>query len=358
MAIRVKSVNEGSPAERAGILPEMLLLEADGNPLNDMLDYEFYTAAARVALEVQQGTERKTLIVDKGEYEPLGCEFATYLIDEKHSCSNHCMFCFIDQLPPGLRDTLYFKDDDERLSFLYGNYITLTNLSPHEVERIMRMHISPINISVHTTNPELRVRMTANKRAGEVLAYLERFAQAGISMNFQLVVCRGINDGDELRRTLGDLLELGDAVESIAAVPIGLTRYREKLYPLTTYDKESAAQVLGILEEYGDRCLEEWGRRVIFPADEWYLEAGRPLPDYDYYEDYAQLENGVGMWRMYREDFLDALEEAEAPAKPLKWDLVTGTLAAPLIRETTAALCQKYPGVEISVHPIQNNFFG
>ncbi|MBQ5755582.1 MAG: DUF512 domain-containing protein, partial [Oscillospiraceae bacterium] len=178
------------------------------------------------------------------------------------------------------------------------------------------------------------------------------------SMNFQLVVCRGINDGDELRRTLGDLLELGDAVESIAAVPIGLTRYREKLYPLTTYDKETAAEVLDILEEYGDKCLEEWGRRVIFPADEWYLEAGRPLPDYDYYEDYAQLENGVGMWRMYREDFLDALEEAETPAKPLKWDLVTGTLAAPLIRETTAALCQKYPGVEICVHPIKNDFFG
>ncbi len=360
MAIRVKAVEEGSPAEQAGIQPGMLLLEADGNPLNDMLDYEFYTAASRIRLKVrpQEGQEQE-LWVEKDEYQPLGCDFETYLIDEKHSCANHCMFCFIDQLPKGMRPTLYFKDDDERLSFLYGNYITLTNLSPHEVERIKKMHISPINISVHTTNPELRVRMTANKRAGEVLAYLKDFAQAGISMNFQLVVCRGINDGQELRNTLRALLALGDeAVESIAAVPIGLTRYREHLYPLTTYDAPTAAGVLEILEEAGEKCLADWGRRVVFPADEWYLQAGRPLPDYDFYEDFVQLENGVGMWRKYREEFLWELESAPAPQKPLEWDLVTGTLAAPLIREMMGRVEAKWPQVKIRVHPIQNDFFG
>ena len=229
------------------------------------------------SLFAQNGAQQ-TLTVEKAEYEPFGCDFKTYLADEKHSCDNHCMFCFIDQLPPGLREPLYFKDDDERLSFLYGNYITMTNLSEREVERIVKMHISPIFISVHTTNPALRVRMMANKRAADTLRYLDVFAQAGIEMNCQLVLCRGINDGDELRRTLDDLLALCPQVCSIAAVPAGVTDYRDKLYKLTPYDAASAAETLDILESYSRRCREQFGKSIVYPSDEWYLTAGRSVP--------------------------------------------------------------------------------
>ena len=241
--------------------------------------------------------------MQKGEYEPLGCDFATYLADQKHSCDNHCMFCFIDQLPKGLRETLYFKDDDERLSFLYGNYVTLTNMSPREMERIKTMHISPINVSVHTTNPELRIRMLANKKAGVILDQVKDLASAGIEMNCQLVVCRGVNDGAELRRTLEDLIPLAEHISSIAAVPSGLTDYRQGLYKLTPYDQPTAAAALDILEEYGEKCKKTLGTRLIYPGDEWYLQAGREIPSGDFYEDYAQLENGVGMWRLYHDEF-------------------------------------------------------
>ena len=223
MALRVQSVDEGSPAQALGITPGCVLLSADGNELADMLDYQYYTVASQFRLALCRDGKLEYLDVKKEEYEPLGCSFKTYLGDEKHSCDNHCMFCFIDQLPPGMRESLYFKDDDERLSFLFGNYITMTNLSEREVDRIIKMHISPIFISVHTTNPQLRVRMMANKRAAETLDYLDRFAKGGIEMNCQLVLCRGINDGDELRRTLDDLLALRPQVGSIAAVPAGVT---------------------------------------------------------------------------------------------------------------------------------------
>ena len=223
MPLHLVSVDEHSPAQRLGLEPGCTLLAIDGNPLNDALDYQFYTSAPHFTLTICQNGAQQQISVEKGEYEPFGCNFKTYLGDEKHSCANHCMFCFIDQLPPGMREPLYFKDDDERLSFLYGNYITMTNLTDREVERIIKLHISPIFISVHTTNPQLRVRMMANKRAAETLRYLDVFAKGGIDMNCQLVLCRGINDGDELRRTLDDLLRLRPQVESIAAVPAGVT---------------------------------------------------------------------------------------------------------------------------------------
>lgn len=359
MPVRVQTIEKGSVAERLGIQPGTTLLSVDGNELNDMLDYQFYTASPKFTLAASMGGKLEYLQVDKGEYEPLGCEFSTYLIDEKHSCANHCMFCFIDQLPKGLRETLYFKDDDERLSFLFGNYITLTNLSQHEVDRIKRMHISPINVSVHTTNPQLRVRMMANKRAGETLKYLQEFADAGITLNCQLVLCRGINDGDELRRTLTDLTNMHPAVQSIAAVPAGLTDYRQGLYPLTVYDKESSAATLKILEEFGNRCKQQYGRRMIFPGDEWYLTAGIPIPPAAFYEDYAQLENGVGMWRLFHDQFLAELECGHrGPFLPKKVDMVTGTLVAPLIRQMADAMQKKYRTMSIRVHAIQNNFFG
>lgn len=359
MAVRIKDVQKGSAADVLGLTAGTMLYSADGNEINDMLDYQFYTSGANFELAVMKEGKLDYLKVEKGEYEPLGCDFETYLIDEKHSCSNHCMFCFIDQLPKGLRDTLYFKDDDERLSFLFGNYVTLTNLNDHEFERIKKMHISPINISVHTTNPELRVRMLANKRAGEVLKYLDEFAEAGIQMNCQLVLCRGVNDGDELRRTLDKLTQMYPAVQSIAAVPSGLTDYRKGLYKLEAYDQQSSCEVLDILEEYGNRCKEKYGDRVVYPGDEWYLCAQRPIPQGSFYGDYLQLENGVGMWRMFHDEFLAELEFTRRRWPiPRRMDVVTGTLAAPLIEEMMGELMKRNRSVKIEVHAIKNNFFG
>ena len=358
MALYVTAVDENSPAERLGISVGCALLAIDGHPLNDALDYQFYTTPAQFSLALCEHEQHRTVQVEKGEYEPLGCNFKTYLGDEKHSCSNHCMFCFIDQLPPGMREPLYFKDDDERLSFLFGNYITLTNLSEHEIDRIIQMHISPIFVSVHTTNPQLRVRMLANKRGGEVLQYLPRLAAGGIELNCQLVLCRGINDGEELRRTLQDLLALHPRVGSIAAVPAGVTDYRKGLYKLTAYDKESAAATLDILEEFAARCRAEYGRSVVYPSDEWYLTAERPIPPAEFYDEFAQLEDGVGMWRLYHDTFMEELDNYAGLVLPHSLDVVTGTLAAPLIQDCAEALMRKYPQVQVTVHAIRNEFFG
>lgn len=358
MAVRIQSVDPGSTAEALGLAPGDELLSVDGNPINDMLDYQFYTDSAAFRLTAVRAGLEQAFPVQKQERQPFGCNFATYLADKQHSCENHCMFCFIDQLPPGMRESLYFKDDDERLSFLFGNYITLTNMGDHEIERIIKMHISPVNISVHTTNSELRVRMLANKKGGESLRHLRTLAAAGVTLNCQLVLCRGVNDGDELRRTLTDLLALGDSIQSIAAVPAGLTDYREHLYKLTPYDAVSSAAVLDILEEYGDRCKAERGSRIVYPSDEWYLNAGRPIPPDEFYEDYAQLENGVGMWRNFAVEFLAELDKPHRLYGQKQIDLVTGTLAAPLIQAMADELQRQYPMVQITVHPIRNDFFG
>lgn len=358
MALRVESTDSGSPAEKLGILPGDILLAVDGNELSDMLDYQYYTAATSFRLALTKQGKLTYLEIRKGEYEPFGCNFKTYLGDDKHSCVNHCMFCFIDQLPPGMRESLYFKDDDERLSFLYGNYITMTNLSEREVERIIKLHISPIFVSVHTTNPQLRIRMMANKRAGETLEYLERFAKAGIEINCQLVLCRGINDGEELRRTLNDLLALRPQVGSIAAVPAGVTDYRQGLYKLETYDRDTATETLDILEEYSRRCRAQYGKSIVYPSDEWYLTAQRPIPSAEFYDEYAQLEDGVGMWRLYHDTFLEALSEPRRFVLPHKMDVVTGTLAASLITQMADMLHGQYPQVSVTVHAIRNDYFG
>lgn len=273
MPLYVTKIDEGSPAQKLGLSLGCALLAVDGHPLNDALDYQFYTTPAAFSLDVCENEQHRTIRVQKGEYEPLGCNFKTYLGDEKHSCSNHCMFCFIDQLPPGMRAPLYFKDDDERLSFLFENLLYYADQpdGPRDRPHHPGAH-QQIFVSVHTTNPELRVRMLANKRGGEVLKYLPKLATGGIELNCQLVLCRGINDGDELRRTLTDLLALRPQVGSIAAVPAGVTDYRDKLYKLTPYDKESAAATLDILEEFSMKCRAEYGR-VIYPSDEWYLTA-------------------------------------------------------------------------------------
>ena len=358
MALYVTAVDENSPAERFGLTVGCALLAIDGHPLNDALDYQFYTTPTSFSLEVCENEQHRTVQITKAEYEPLGCNFKTYLGDQKHSCSNHCMFCFIDQLPPGMRESLYFKDDDERLSFLFGNYITMTNMQDHEIDRIIKMHISPINISVHTTNPQLRVRMLANKRGGEVLKYLPRLVEGGIAVNCQLVLCRGINDGEELRRTLGDLLELTPMVQSIAAVPCGVTDYRQNLFKQIPYDAETSAAVIDIMEEFGDECKRRHGKRIIYPSDEWYLKAGRPIPDPEFYEDYDQLENGVGMMSLFREEFLAELEKPHRIYGTKQLDVVTGTMASPLICEMMDELHRQYPMIEVTVHTIQNKFFG
>ena len=334
------------------------LLSVDGNELNDTLDYDFYTDSKSFHLKARVADGIREWDVRREERGPFGCDFSTYLGDQKHSCSNHCMFCFIDQLPPGMRESLYFKDDDERLSFLFGNYITMTNMQDHEIERIIKMHISPINISVHTTNPQLRVRMLANKRGGEVLKYLPRLVQGGIAVNCQLVLCRGINDGDELRRTLTDLLELTPMVQSVAAVPCGVTDYRQNLFKQIPYDAETSAAVIDILEEFGDECKRRHGKRIIYPSDEWYLKAGRPIPDPEFYEDYDQLENGVGMMSLFRQEFLAELDKPHRIYGTKKLDVVTGTMAAPLIIEMMEELHRQYPMIEVTVHPIRNKFFG
>ena len=275
MAMKIDAVAPGSDAEALGLAAGDELLSVDGSALNDALDYQFYTDSPAFHLKARVGGCEREWTVTRTPGEDFGCNFATYLGDKKHSCANRCIFCFIDQLPPGMRQSLYFKDDDERLSFLFGNYITMTNMHQREIDRIIRMHISPINVSVHTTNPDLRAKMLANRRGGETLAYLRQLADAGIALNCQLVLCRGVNDGDELRRTLADLLALGPAVESIAAVPCGITDYREGLYPQTPYDAATSAAVIDIMEAAGDEAKARWGRRVVYPSDEWYTPSWR-----------------------------------------------------------------------------------
>lgn len=358
MAVKILSVEKGSAAYKCGLKSGDSIISIDSNQINDMLDYEFYTAKDKFTLAAYIDDKLEYIEIEKPRYEPFGCEFKTYLIDKKHSCKNKCMFCFIDQLPKGMRETLYFKDDDERLSFLYGNYITLTNLSRQEVERIKKMHISPINISVHTTNPELRVKMMTNIHAGEVLEYIDEFAEAGIKINAQIVLCPGINDGDELRRTLEKLLSLYPSIQSIAAVPFGMTRYRDGLYPLKPYTRQGAAQTLDILEEYGDKSLAENGERIIYPADELFLNAGREIPPYEYYEDFPQLENGVGMWRQFCDSFDAELAKTKFMPIKRKVDAVTGEMAYPLIKNAADKICEKHRNMSIRVHKIKNDFFG
>lgn len=359
MSVKIKSVQAHSPAARAGIRPGEILEEIDGNIIEDFLDYRFFMASENVNLLIRsdKGEDRKVHI-RKGEYEDLGLEFGNDLMDEQRSCRNQCIFCFIDQMPPGMRPTLYFKDDDARLSFLYGNYITLTNLSEHDIERTIKMKISPINISVHTTNPELRCRMMHNRFAGEALKIMDRFAEAGIAMNAQLVLCPGINDGAELERTLTDLLKLTPALKTISCVPVGLTRYREGLYPLRPYTAEEAAGVVDILERVGETQLKIWGDRICYASDEFYLLAGRKIPDAAFYGDFNQLENGVGMLALQRQQFLETLPLYDGDDRRRKVSMVTGQLAAPQLRELVAMAEEKWPGVHCDVYPIINDFFG
>ncbi len=358
MAVKVTKIEPGSPAERAGLAAGDRILTIDGGQINDMLDYEFYTTKGTLTVAAERDGRRMTFTVQKEEYEPLGCDFETYLIDKHHSCKNKCIFCFVDQLPRGMRQSLYFKDDDERLSFLFGNYITLTNLTRQEMDRIKLMHISPINISVHAVDPELRVQMMKNRFAGDLMPRMQELAEAGIEMNCQLVLCRGINDGEALARSMQQLCALWPRVQSVAAVPIGVTRYREGLPQLQTYDRESAAKTLDQMLDFGDRMLKLHGERIVYPADEWFFLAGRPLPPAEFYGGYYQLDNGVGMCRKFYDEFMEELKKPHRVKLPCRADSICGESVYPLVVSLADALMKKYRFVKLRVHCIRNDFFG
>ena len=359
MSVTIFSVDHDSPAEHAGILPGETLCSINGNEICDILDYRFYETEKEVLLLLRdaQGADRE-IKLRKGQYESIGLQFETYLMDRQRSCRNKCVFCFIDQLPSGMRESLYFKDDDSRLSFLFGNYITLTNLSQREADRIIKMKISPINISVHTTNPELRCRMMGNRFAGDCLRYLYQFAEAGIKLNCQLVLCHGWNDGEELERTLRDLLPLYPSVQSIALVPLGVTKFREGLTPLTPYTAETALEVVRAAERWGEQMQKQHGERICYAADEFYLKAGLPIPDAAFYGAFDQLENGVGLIANFREEFLFALEDVSGDEETHSGTLITGVSFAPFLEELLDGLRRKCHNLTCKVAAIRNDFFG
>ncbi len=360
--VKIEYVEKKSRADRAGIQCGDLLKEINGREINDVLDYRFFLAEREVILTLIRNGEKLTVKIKKAQYDDIGLDFETPLMDKKHSCENKCIFCFIDQLPKGMRKTLYFKDDDSRLSFLHGNYITLTNLHDKDIDRIIEMHISPVNISVHTTNPNLRVKMMHNKRAGEVLSYIKRLSDAGISLCGQIVLCKGINNGEELDRSLRELSEFFPAMQSVSIVPAGLTKYREKLYPLEGFTKEEAAEVIDQVNAFGDTITEKYGIRMFYCADEFYLKAERALPDESYYDGYPQIENGVGMITSTLAEFYDELgyidEYLEDAGLPRTVSIATGVAAHDTVASMARALEEKVSGLKINVYKIINDFFG
>lgn len=358
MAVLIKSVERGSPADRAGIKAGESLVSLNGHGIIDVLDFRFYETERTVTVVTRSPSGEQSRVIRKGEYQPLGLEFETYLMDRQRSCKNKCIFCFVDQMPKGMRESLYFKDDDERLSFLFGNYITLTNLSERELDRIVAMRISPVNVSVHTTDPELRVRMMKNPDAAEIMTRLKRLADGGVKLNCQLVLCPGWNDGDALCRSLAELSALAPQVQSIALVPVGLTAHREGLPELRLFTKDEARAVIETAEEYARRSAEQGFGRLVWPADEFFITAEVPFPEASYYEDYPQLENGVGLISLLREEFYSALSLETGDSLPHAATIVTGVSAAPFISELAAAAKEKFPCADWEIIPINNDFFG
>ena len=360
--VKICKVLPNGIAAQAGILPNDTLVAINGHEIRDVLDYRFYLTDTTAHLSLLRDGNPYAVCLNKGEYDDIDLEFETPLMDKKHTCANRCVFCFIDQLPRGMRETLYFKDDDDRLSFLHGNYVTLTNLHDADVERLITMHISPVNVSVHTTNPELRVKMMKNKRAGEVLSYLDRLAEAGIVLCTQIVLCKGLNDSAELDRTMRDLAKLHPSLRSCAIVPVGLTKHREGLYPLELFSPEECAAVIEQVNRFGEECLAKHGTRLFYCSDEFYVRAGLPLPPEDYYEDYSQIENGVGMLTSLGAEFdfeLDYLDESlEHFRAPRTVSVATGAAAYDSLSALCRRLESRVEGLTIRVHKIVNHFFG
>ncbi|MBE6572418.1 MAG: DUF512 domain-containing protein [Ruminococcaceae bacterium] len=360
--VTVKEVEKGSYAHKAGVLGGDVLVSVNSNEINDVLDYRYYTTEKKLTLSLLR--EEKPFdvkIVKKDEYDELGLEFETYLMDKQHSCRNGCIFCFIDQNPKGMRETIYFKDDDSRMSFFFGNYVTLTNLSECEVDRIIKMRISPVNISVHTTNPELRVKMMKNKNAGEVLRYLKKFRDGEIMMNCQIVLCKGINDGKELERSLTELSAYYPYVGSVAVVPAGLTAHRRGLFPLDLFDENDSKKVIDLIDRIRKENNEKYGVSLCYASDEWYLKAGLQIPCEEYYEDYPQIENGVGMIRSMENEIDFEIENLlldDVRVDDRKISVVTGEAAYDFIKKSVEKITYKWYNISCNVYKAKNLFFG
>ncbi len=355
----VKRVLPGSIAEEMGIEPGDKLLSINKTKIEDVFDYHYLVndEYLEVLIEKADGEEWE-LEIEKDYEEDLGIEFDQGLMDNYRSCRNKCIFCFIDQMPSGMRETLYFKDDDSRLSFLQGNYVTLTNMSDHDIDRIVKYHLEPINVSFQTTNPELRCKMLNNRFAGDALKKVDKLYEGGIHMNGQIVLCKGINDGEELERSIRDMTKYLPYLQTVSVVPVGLSKYRDGLFPLEPFTKEDAREVLSIIHKWQDIVFEEWGTHFIQAGDEWYILAGEDIPEEERYDGYQQLENGVGMLRLLEEEYKEAFESVEGDQESRELSLATGKLAYPYIKKHIETLCTKYPGTKVHIYEIRNDFFG
>ena len=355
----ITGVEPGSIAEECGLEPGDRIGAVNGHEIEDFFDYQYYIEEEFLRVEVlTKDGEECTLEIEKEEDEDLGLVFESFLMDDYNSCCNKCMFCFIDQMPPGMRETLYFKDDDSRLSFLQGNYITLTNMKEKDIDRVIRYHLAPINISVHTTNPELRCRMLHNRFAGDVMEKIRRFSDAGIPMNSQVVLCKGVNDGEELDRTIREQGDFLPCMESLSVVPVGLTKYRDDLPKLEAFTKEDAKKVLSQIQGWQKHFLETRGTSFVHASDEWFILAGEEFPPVDYYEGFGQLENGVGMMRLLISEVEERLSELTGDDREKSVSIATAKLAFPTIRKLAEQVTAKYPRMHIHVYCIENTFFG
>lgn len=359
----IKQVLPGSIGEELELEPGDRVLEVNGERIEDVFDYRYLINDTYIEMTVlKKNGEVLIFEIDKYMDEDLGIEFESSLMDEYHSCTNKCIFCFIDQLPKGMRPTMYFKDDDSRLSFLQGNYITLTNMKDKDLDRIIRYKLSPINISVHTTNPELRCMMLHNRFAGKIMDQIQKLYEAETIMNGQIVLCKGVNDGKELEKTIQDLGGFLPFMESLSVVPVGISRHREGLYPLEPFDREDAKAVLKTIHTLQDQFMEEYGTHFVHASDEWYILAGEPLPEEDNYDGYVQLENGVGMLRLQEREFHESLEEARFSESSKLFEkhctIATGKLAGPFLKELVKDLNAVYPNIHVDVVEVTNDFFG